>query len=187
MQSVLIGLSIGIYMGLVGARFERSGVMEHALMSVTAKQNTAENGYGPLGDAHDDNKEQEEQAEDEKSKFFKEMDHKSFMKRVRCSTQNADSQPVMRAFEKFFNVDHLPLYDEVRERWHAEDEGTLKRYCVKNKWDKAPFLDTEMFRIRIQVSIEIFLFDADRRAAECKKSAFCHIVGLGTGVWSFKV
>merc|ERR1719491_611798 len=35
-----------VYMGLVGARFEKANVMEHALMAVTRKQNTAQFGYG---------------------------------------------------------------------------------------------------------------------------------------------
>lgn len=36
----------GIYVGMVGARFERPGLMEWAHMVITANQNTAENGYG---------------------------------------------------------------------------------------------------------------------------------------------
>ena len=36
----------GIYVGSVGARFERPGLMEWAHMCVTAEQNTPENGYG---------------------------------------------------------------------------------------------------------------------------------------------
>lgn len=38
----------GIYTGLVGARFERMGLMEWQHMIVTAAQNTASNGYGPF-------------------------------------------------------------------------------------------------------------------------------------------
>lgn len=36
----------GIYVGMVGARFEKPGMMEWASMMVTPAQNTAENGYG---------------------------------------------------------------------------------------------------------------------------------------------
>eukprot|EP01083_Nonionella_stella_P223931 797520_1 len=36
----------GIYMGLVGARFEKNDVMEYSLMVVTNNQNKIENGYG---------------------------------------------------------------------------------------------------------------------------------------------
>ena len=36
----------GVYIGLVGARFEKEGLMEWKLCVVTQTQNTAENGYG---------------------------------------------------------------------------------------------------------------------------------------------
>ena len=36
----------GIYMALIGARFEKEYFMEHSLMAVTANQNTSERGYG---------------------------------------------------------------------------------------------------------------------------------------------
>lgn len=36
----------GIYVGMVGARFEKPGLMEWAHMVITPDQNTAENGYG---------------------------------------------------------------------------------------------------------------------------------------------
>lgn len=36
----------GIYVGMVGARFEKPGMMEWASMMITPSQNTAENGYG---------------------------------------------------------------------------------------------------------------------------------------------
>eukprot|EP00483_Globobulimina_turgida_P008761 UN08779 len=56
----------------------------------------------------------------------------------------------------------------------------------------------EIYRRRISISLELFLFDADYRAKQYKqmyandlpkdklKGAYCHIVGLGTGVWSFE-
>lgn len=37
----------GIYMGLVGARFEKPNVMEHSLMMISMQQNSVDNGYGP--------------------------------------------------------------------------------------------------------------------------------------------
>ena len=40
----------GVYIGLVGARFERPGFMEWQHLTVTPEQNTAANGYGPEAD-----------------------------------------------------------------------------------------------------------------------------------------
>jgi hypothetical protein len=42
--------SKGIVVGMVGARFERPGLMEYAHMVVTPQQNTAATGYGALAD-----------------------------------------------------------------------------------------------------------------------------------------
>lgn len=41
----------GIYVGLVGARFEKEGLMEWQHMIITPEQNTKENGYGPQADS----------------------------------------------------------------------------------------------------------------------------------------
>jgi len=177
----------GIYMGLVGARFEKAGVMEYSLMTVSHGQNIAANGFGLMDNAHDDTKEQPEEDDDRQLNLIKEMDAKAFMKEVNASTKIEGSKPIYRAFERFYDRRKgLPLYDEVMEKYDDQNEKIQNRYCAKNKWDKTPYLDLEMFRARMRVSLELFLFDADRRAAECQKSAFCHIVGLGTGVWSFK-
>ena len=162
-------------MGLVGARFERSNVMEYSLMQVGPRQNTKENGYGQLGVAHDDQKEQIAAPDEEGPlSLVAELDPQAFMQRVRQSAQIEGSKPVNRAFEKFYNRytaftfsipaplllrplcvawtrTHLPLYDEVRQKWTAEDEHTRKRFCVKNKWEKAPFLDMDIFRCRMRV------------------------------------
>jgi len=177
----------GIYMGLVGARFEKSSVMEHALMAVTVQQNTQDNGYGSPVAEHEENK--DDGGDPGPLSLIKELDPKLFMQRVALSAKRPGSKPIFRAFEKFYDRPHLPLFEEARQQWKAENEDPespqTSRYCQKMKWDKAPFLDKSMFKTRIRVSMELFLFDADRRAAECKKTAFCHVVGLGTGVWSF--
>jgi hypothetical protein len=97
-----------------------------------------------------------------------------------------------------------------------ETNSVLSRYFQRRGWTNSSYFDIEMFERRIRVSMELFLFDADRRAGErkskmaqdanannsnsdgnansedCdsstakKNGAFCHIVGLGTGVWVFK-
>ncbi len=43
----------GIYSALVGARFERAGLMEWQHMIITEQQNTAANGYGPKAEGGD--------------------------------------------------------------------------------------------------------------------------------------
>jgi len=53
----------GVFVGLVGARFERQGKMEWQHIMITERQNTLENGYGK----QDDNN-QHTQAETEKKR-----------------------------------------------------------------------------------------------------------------------
>ena len=43
----------------------------------------------------------------------------------------------------------------------------------------------EMWHRRIRISLELFIFDSDSRAKNLGKKAFCHLVGLGAGYWSF--
>jgi len=188
----------GVYLGLIGARFERPGVMEHALLAVTESQNTKQSGYGPLehpvhgdGDGDGDEKEQkmEDHEEDENAKGLdleSELNGDEWRASVDASAKSGDRDVVRRVFERFYHRNHLPIYSEVRRKWTAEDTATLSRYTPKTEWADAPFLDTLMFRARIRVSLELFLFDADRRASQCDRTAFCYVVGLGTGVWSFK-
>eukprot|EP01084_Bolivina_argentea_P056621 103579_1 len=168
-----------IYMGLVGARFEKSGFMEHALMAVTPQQNTIENGYGPH---QEDNEEKKEKGNDE---------NETILSKANKTAKIEYSKVIWRAFESFYGRSHFPKYDEVV----ANEEVMIQsRYYKKQLWannDHCPFLDKDLFRQRIRIGLELFLFDADHRAQEATKTkktkgAYCHIVGLGTGVWSFK-
>eukprot|EP01083_Nonionella_stella_P301494 1034595_1 len=153
----------GIYMGLVGARFEKPGIMEHSLMIITPEQNTTENGYGAYQEDHDDTKQ---------------------------NVNIEHNKVIWRAFESFYGRSYLPKYDE----FVANTKSIENRYYKKKLWgndNNCPYLDKEMYKQRIRISLELFLFDADYRAQEasktkCTKGAFCYIVGLGTGVWSFK-
>ena len=167
-------------MGLVGARFEKSGYMEHLLMAITPDQNTEQNGYGPYI------KDEEKEDNDDEQQL-------DALKRAEQSAKlGKDSKLIWRAFEKFYCRKYFPTYSEIQSKYHANDEQVRERYYEKRGWGmNHDFLDRQMFSDRIRISMELFLFDADRRAEEYKKAnntksgAFCHIVGLGTGVWSF--
>ena len=220
----------GIYMGLVGARFEKSGYMEYALMAVTNEQNKKQNGYGNPkiiedndnnnndDDSDDDsiydnsdnendpkkgkNKSDEGEKEekndndddDEKKEndINTEIDDKLFMKEVDESISNKNTKIIWRAFEKFYSRKYFPLYEEVKTGYNNSDKLYSNRYFEKSGWgNNHPFLDIEMFKQRIKISLELFLFDANERICQFKElydlqGAYCHIVGLGTGVWSFR-
>lgn len=45
------------------------------------------------------------------------------------------------------------------------------------------FLDVDIYRQRMHIAAQVFLFEAQARAAALGVRAFCHVVGLGLGVW----
>jgi hypothetical protein len=132
----------GIYVGMVGARFERPGYMEWAHMVITPDQNTAENGYGRDADpANPKTIELRLWAELYQSKLGKQY-----------------------AF---------PDYEEASQ----DDTG---RYLPIGK---GRYLDTYVYRERMQLVIESYLLESNERAKQQGKQAYLHIVGLGLGVW----
>jgi len=180
----------GVYIGLVGARFERSERMEHGLMAVVQKQNAKSKGYGAFGD---------DQKAADRSSLDEELDleAKALIARAEAARKvfSKNDKPTHRAFEAWYDMTHFPAFEEV-----AAAQGS-RRY-LKSAWGgTAEYLDLKMFRARIRVSLELFLFDADKRAQQyqalyaedisgypkgTKTGAYCHVVGLGTGVWSFE-
>ena len=126
----------GIYVGLVGARFEKPERMEWQHVRVTPEQNTPAKGYGPDADPA------------------------------------APATRLSRAWAAFYGREHLPSYAEAA----ADSSG---RYLPLGDG----LFDTELYTHRIRASVEVFLREADRRAAAAGQRAYAHAVGLGLGVW----
>jgi len=124
----------GVFVGLVGPRFEKPGVMEWKHILITPAQNTTENGYGKAADP-----------------------------------------TILKPFAKFYGQGedfYFPSYDEAQkdpQRYASLDDDT--------------FLNVEVYKQRIRMSVEPFLLDANVRAQEQKKQTYIHAVGLGLGVW----
>ena len=51
------------------------------------------------------------------------------------------------------------------------------------KLEKGTYLDILIYKKRIRISAELFLKEANYRAKKINKMAFCHVTGLGLGVW----
>lgn len=131
----------GIYVGMVGTRFEKPGLMEWAHMVITQTQNTAAKGYGLQADP---------------------LNPKTIELRLWAELYQS----------KVGDTYAFPDYATV-----AKD--TTGRYLKIAKG----YLDTVVYKERMRLIVESFLYEANQRAAGAGKKAYLHIVGLGLGVW----
>eukprot|EP00906_Rhabdomonas_costata_P004018 RCo006027 len=129
----------GVYVGLVGARFERDSppLMEYRHM-VVSPHCTPEHGYGAVG-----------------------------------AREHPD--PMLQMWASFYGLKHFPSFDEV----HEKPESKFNFLKVKDD----VYLHVMVYKQRMHLSVLPFLYDAHMRAESCGKKAYCHVVGLGLGVW----
>jgi len=141
----------GVYLGQVGARFERPGLMEWQHLVVDSWQNTADNGYGAKAPA-------------------------------------SPRRDLLRAWARWYGLEYFPTYDEAFEGkksmpgYKKTESLKVPRFVEVDKYGSC--LDMELYYRRMKVIAETFLLDAQARAAAQGTKAFCHLVGLGIGVWS---
>jgi len=95
---------------------------------------------------------------------------------------------LLRAWARWYGLEHFPTYEEVLDGTQAtsgyEQTPTLltPRFVKADQYGS--YLDLELYYRRMKVVAETFLLDAQARAKERGTRAFCHLVGLGIGVWS---
>lgn len=90
----------GIYMGLIGARFEKPYVMEYSLMLVTKDQNTKDRGYGAYDEQKDLNL----------NRLQKAISDEYCLKQAEAAKKQNASKPLIRnVFESYYSRPHLPL------------------------------------------------------------------------------
>lgn len=141
----------GVYLGQVGARFERPGLMEWQHLVVDNLQNTLENGYGANAPA-------------------------------------GRGREFLRLWARWYGLEYFPTYAEAFDQtldipgYGKTKSLKVPRFVEVDKYGS--HLDLELYYRRMRVIAETFLLDAQARAAEKGTTAFCHVVGLGIGVWS---
>ncbi len=113
----------GVYVGLVGARFEKNNCMESQHMLITAQK------------------------------------------------RNIDPK-LLRLWDGFYG-EHFVTFAHAS----ADKSG---RFI---KLDDTTYFDTLIYKKRIKLIIEPFLMDANQRGLKAGKKVYCHVVGLGLGVW----
>lgn len=157
----------GIYVGSVGARFEKPGFMEWAHMMVTEQQNTEANGYGLDADLANP-----------RTKFMR-MWAKFYM-------EDGQVEKIYDDEEEYF----LPTYENVFDMREFETERFRARYIEVGRGCDERFLDRFIYKKRIRLIAESYLLEANERVKVAQQAAgdealtgYVHVVGLGLGVW----
>ena len=89
----------------------------------------------------------------------------------------AGEETLLQMWAKFYKLTHLPTYDEV-VRKHGQGDTS---YCQLGSSGR--FLNVSVYKERMRAVLAPFLLDANARAKEAGAQAYCHLVGLGLGVW----
>src|SRR5581483_5772165 len=81
---------------------------------------------------------------------------------------------LLKIWQDFYNVGFQTYQQACEDR------------TGRNAWIKSKkgYLDTLVYMKRMEMSILPYLIDANARAQQQNKSAYCHIVGLGLGEWA---
>jgi len=78
---------------------------------------------------------------------------------------------------------YFPTYDEVKEGYEKDERIKKKFYHHSQSNRPDVFVNIDVYKKRLELSILPFLLEADTRAVEANKKAYIHVVGLGLGVW----
>jgi len=125
----------GVYIALVGPRFEKPNYMEWQHMVVTREQNTIENGYGQY-----------------------------------------NKNTLLSYWAQLYGINYFRTFEQAVQ-------DTSNRFLKINNIDNI-LLDKIIYKKRLELVLFPFLVDANRRGKISNKKAYCHVVGLGTGVWA---
>lgn len=167
----------GIYIGLVGARFENENKMESEYCLITPERCTPENGYGAtiLKEAL------QLQAADKPllHKHIEALRLQLWAKLLDIRDSNGDVC--------------MPTYVDVKARADRE-KGCGKEETNKYKYpgflsfstpdgDGDAYLSVYAYYARMKITMQILLTEAGIRGREYGKPVYLHVVGLGLGVW----
>ena len=96
--------------------------------------------------------------------------------------QNSIKTKILNVWARFYDMpnDRFFSYDEI-----YESKAMKARFVpFKPGFSKAvAYFDKIVYRQRMRAVLEPFLLEAECRGREAGKKAFCHVVGLGMGMW----
>ena len=86
-------------------------------------------------------------------------------------------------FEKPGKMDHQDcVISQHSESWGRQQS----RFKFEQIGHSDLFFNVTLYKNRMRLSFETFLLEANRRGQQQKKNIYCHVVGLGLGVWQLQ-
>jgi hypothetical protein len=143
----------GIYIGLVGTRFEHLDQMESQHVLIFKKANVPDKGYGIKADPGD-----------------------PMTKKLEIWAKLYNQQQNSR----YYFLSWAEAEDEYN-RTQDTNHHRVERY--KTQDGEQLYFNIEIFKRRLEITVELFLFEANDRAKKASKQAYVHAVGLGMGAW----
>jgi hypothetical protein len=147
-----------IFVGLVGPRLERPGFAEYRYMVVSALQNTTENGYG--------------------KERYEEYISVPLSPKARAAKAVLPT-PMFYQWASFYGKDYFPSYDEAQKDFQAG--GRRFHEVIDKKSGAVSYLDLDVYKKRCELAAQMFLSEANSRAAAVSGQAVCHILSSGGG------
>jgi hypothetical protein len=126
----------GVYVGMVGARFEKSDQMESRFMICDVDHWTPRRGYG--------------------------FHH----------TPETQEEALLKMWARFYgSKNEVGVYGFP--------------FITSDTGEDDPTMDMEIYKVRVEISLEIFLLEANDRGVKAQQKVHAFVVGLGLGVWQF--
>ena len=164
---------VGVYTGVVGARLEREGLMEHAHCLVTPAQNTRARGYG-AADGADGAGGHGRQLLAIWAAFYG-------CRGIHMAERApGDGLSPLPTWAERREAAYFPTHAEVAVCAAASDEGRRAFPEIR----PGLHLHCEVYRRRIAAVMLPFLADAGERARAAGARAYVHVTGIGLGAWA---
>jgi len=91
----------------------------------------------------------------------------------------------------FFGEECIPTYTEIDQIMSRPEDDPQRVALLKEKYylhkpssyHQAKYFNVAIYKKRMRITVDLFLGDANERGREAGKQSYCHVVGLGLGVW----
>ncbi len=107
----------------------------------------------------------------------KDSDHTNAWAPLGAAPPNGNERwRLQKLWARFYGLEHFPTFTEARESPDFVKVGMAGGLS-------GGLFNTRIYKQRMRISIDTFLFEAQRRAREAGKKAYVVLTGLGLGMW----